>query len=79
MEPGRPRLRGTRTSDRGDRLTLGVDHLDGEVAEHDPRDPVPVKEHGVTGRPLPSGEDVGRLVVEEPVIGLRHVPAWPAA
>src|SRR5262249_32213209 len=68
-------LRGTGTSARGDRSTLGVERLDGELAEHDPRDPAPVEERGVTGRRLRSGEDVGCLVVVEAVVELRQQSA----
>src|SRR5262249_43771159 len=39
-----------------------------------PRDPDPVRERGVTGRLLPSGENIGRLVVDELVVELRQQP-----
>src|SRR5262245_31325031 len=52
-------FRGTGTSGRGDRLPLGVHHLDGEVAEHVHRAPVPVDEHRA-GRSRGFGHSVGR-------------------
>src|SRR5262249_18207941 len=62
MGPGRPRLRRLpRDKDKGerDRSPLGVDHLDGEVAEHVHRDPIPVKERGVTGEPCTQAKTSG--------------------
>src|SRR5262245_27302084 len=72
-EEGARRARGNNTRVVGAPAAPGSGR-GGDVAGHAPA-PRSRQGTGGTGGPLRSGEDVGRLVVDEPVAGLRQQPA----